>query len=64
MNSEIKFDKIETIKVTVYKNPSSHCPIFTIESNTDATNVSEIKIENDNKCSNVSEIIEDTLSMY
>ncbi len=50
MISEIKFGKIETIKVTVYKNPSSHCPLFTIESNTDATNVSEI--------------IEDTLSMY
>ena len=50
MNREIKFDKIETIKVTVYKNPNYHCQIFTIESNNDATNVSEI--------------IEDTLSMY
>lgn len=50
MSNEISFNKIETIKVTVYKNPDYHCPIFTIESNNQATNVSEI--------------IEDTLSMY
>lgn len=50
MNNKITFDKIETIKITVYKNSDFHCPIFTVESNNQATNVSEI--------------IQDTLSMY
>lgn len=44
------FTPTETIKITVYRNDNYDCPIF--------------KIENENKCSNVSEIIEDALKLY
>ena len=50
MNNEVVFNEIETIKVTIYQNPNYHCPIFKVESN--------------NQCTNVSEIIEDTLKLY
>ena len=49
-NKEVIFTPTETIKITVYRNDKYDCPIF--------------KIENDNKCSNISEIIEDTLKLY
>ena len=50
MSNEVVFNEVETIKITVYENSNCSCPIF--------------KIETDNKCSNVSEIISDTLQMY
>ncbi len=50
MNNEVVFNEVETIKVTVYEASNCSCPIF--------------KIESDNKYSNVSEIISDTLQMY
>ena len=50
VDNDMIFTPVETIKITVYKNNNCDCPIF--------------KIENDNKCSNISEIIEDTLKLY
>ena len=49
-NNEIIFTPTETITITVYRNDNYNCPIF--------------KIENDNECSNITEIIEDTLKIY
>ena len=50
MNNEVVFNEVETIKVTIYETSNCHCPIF--------------KVESDNECSNISDIISDTLQMY
>lgn len=50
MDNEIIFNQTETIKITVYRNNQYDCPIFTVE--------------NSNKDSSLTEIIEDTLKLY